>query len=44
VAISRGQWCSVLVCSSMIHRFVPATAQQLAVLGDFMVLCNLSDY
>ena len=44
VAISRGQWCSVLVCSSTIHRFVPATAQQLAVLGDFMVLCNLSDY
>ena len=44
VAISRGQWCSVLVCSSTIHRFVPATAQQLAVLGDFMVLCNLSNY
>ena len=44
VAISRGQWCSVLVCSSTIHRFVPVTAQQLAVLGDFMVLCNLSDY
>lgn len=44
VAISRGQWCSVLVCSSMIHRFVPATAQQLAVLGDFIVLCNLSNY
>ena len=44
VAISRGQWCSVLVCSSTIHRFVPTTAQQLAVLGDFMVLCNLSDY
>ena len=44
VAISRGQWCAVLVCSSMIHRFVPATAQQLAVLGDFIVLCNLSNY
>lgn len=39
VAISRGQWCSFVVCSPLLHRFVPATVDELLLLGDFMVLC-----
>ena len=38
VALSRGQWCSVLVASDSLHRFVPQSIPELLALGGYLGL------
>ena len=38
VALSRGQWCSVLVASDSLHRFVPQSITELLALGGYLGL------
>lgn len=38
VALSRGQWCSVLVASDSLHRFVPQGIPELLALGGYLGL------
>ena len=38
VALSRGQWCSVLVASDSLHRFVPQSIPELLALDGYLGL------
>ena len=38
VALSRGQWCSVLVASESLYRFVPQSIPELLALGGYLGL------
>ena len=40
VALSRGQWCSVLVASDSLHRFVPQSIPELLALGGYLGLAR----
>jgi superfamily I DNA and/or RNA helicase len=38
VAVSRGQWCAVIVSSPSLTDYWPATPEALAILGGFVTL------
>jgi len=40
VAVSRGQWCAIIVRSTRLTDYLPATPTGLAELGAFVGLCN----
>jgi uncharacterized protein len=40
VAVSRGQWCAVVVRSPALTDYLPATPEALQVLGRFTRLCR----
>ncbi|MGH3425886.1 MAG: DEAD/DEAH box helicase, partial [Nocardioidaceae bacterium] len=40
VAVSRGQWCAVVVRSDVLTDFLPSTPEGLAELGAFVALCD----
>ncbi len=40
VAISRGQWCAVVVRSPELTRFIPTSTRSLEQLGAFIGLCE----